>query len=154
MEHDSHDFLTVYSPFSNQVLKPSFYFLFLRSSFGGSATFLLSFFFGFIWLLPLGVTTANHLSQSHPIPRILLCHTNPLYVFFLYTHPPTFSVVSQLHFLFGIFTMPPLHMRIPSQPCLSNFVSKPLNLSCPSDILISNPVSLCSLQMKILASCL
>lgn len=77
------------SPFSSQVLKPSFYFLFLRSSYGGSTTFLLSFFFGFIWLLPLGVTAANHLSQSHPIPRILLCHTNPLYVFFLYTHPPS-----------------------------------------------------------------
>lgn len=34
----------------------------------------ICFFFFFFWLLPLGVTTADHLPSSHPISSILCCH--------------------------------------------------------------------------------
>lgn len=39
--------------------------------------FYMMFFF---WLLPLGITTVDHLSPSHSVPSILLYLTNPLHV--------------------------------------------------------------------------
>lgn len=69
----------------------------------------------------------------------------------LYLHHP-FSIVS---------TIPPLNIYKPSQPQLLNCVS---NLSCPADILISNPVhpsdsqgksylNLCPLYLHLLCFC-
>lgn len=55
---------------------------------------------------------------------------------------PTLSMSTGLlhlrHPLSNISTIPPLRMSKLSQPCLSFFVSKLHDLSCPSDILLSN----------------
>lgn len=78
----------------------------------------------FFWLLALGVTTADHLLLSHPIPSILFYHTNPLHVVLHYIHEPLWSFSFPLQHPFSIIsTILPLHMSYPSQPCLSNFTN-------------------------------
>lgn len=42
--------------------------------------------FFFIWLVPLGVATGNHLPVSHLIPSVLFCHSSPVHVLLRYIH--------------------------------------------------------------------
>lgn len=79
------------------------------------------------------VIIVDHLPQSHPTLSIL---------FYMSSFTATMNLVfsSRLqHLLSSVSTIPPLPMSKPSQPSLSNFVSKLLNLSCSSDILTSIP---------------
>lgn len=84
-------------------------------------------------LLPLGV------APSHPTPRLafiitslnLLCGLPR----FLLSGSSGFSILCPIY-----STISPLCMSRPSQTCFSNFVSFMLDLSHPSDILISSPV--------------
>lgn len=54
------------------------------------------------------------LSPCHPVLSILFCHTSPLCVLRYYIYESS------------------LHVSKPSQPFLTNFVSKIINLICPS----------------------
>lgn len=51
---------------------------------------LLSFIF--LYLLPLGVAKADHLSPSHPVSSLFFCHANPQHVLTF-----TFSVCILMH---------------------------------------------------------
>lgn len=53
-----------------------------------------------------------------------------------------FLFASCMDLLSNISTIPPLNISRQSQFCFSYFVTKPLNLSCPSDILILSSWSL------------
>lgn len=79
------------------------------------------------WLLPLGVATVAHLDPSHLIPRILLCHPNPLHIHLDYIHDMCVIALSflpashfHIHYVmeYNIFSIPPLHMSRVSQPYL------------------------------------
>lgn len=84
----------------------------------------------FFPLLPLGVTTVNHVLPSHPIPCIHLCHKNLLHVHLHYVHesslwPYLFLLPGSSIFLFQYIHCPfSAHVKTMSQPCLSSVVSK------------------------------
>lgn len=101
-------------------------------------------------LLFLAVFRGHHSIRCHP--SILLSQTNSLQV--LHYQFSSFLLGQQLHIslsLTKIFAIPPLYMFNPSSPRLSNFVSKLLSLSCPSNILIFLSCRLRSLPIKLLA---
>lgn len=82
-------------------------------------------------------------SVCHPISIILFSHTNPVHVLLepsllSSSYPPAWFLHLQ-HPLLHLFPKLPLHMSKPPQPCLSNFVSNPPNLRCPTHIRISCP---------------
>lgn len=86
--------------------------------------------------LLLLLPSAAHLTQYRPITGILFCHTNCLHVPFitfmnLLCRLPFFLLPGTL--LFGILCQ----IYCSSAHVLSDFVSKLLNLSCPSDLLTS-----------------
>lgn len=91
-------------------------------------------------VVPFRVSIVYHLPQSHSIPDILLCHTSSFTTFMMllwgvpgFLHPGS-SISTVLCLMYSsVCAIPPLHMLRPSQPRLSNCVSKLLNLSCPSD---------------------
>lgn len=101
---------------------------------------LLNFFF----LLLLAIATADHLPPTHPTPGILLCHINPLH-FLLHFRSLALNLFWSLAFhpvwplyiqpLSSISAIPSLCMSIWFQPCLSQFVSRLFNLSCPSHVM-------------------
>lgn len=79
------------------------------------------FFSSFRWSV-LGVTTVDHLPLYHPL--LILLH----YIFS--------SCLAAQNSLSIICTVPPLYMTKPFQTCFSTFVSKLLNLSCPTDTML------------------
>lgn len=85
----------------------------------------------FFWLLPVEVSAADHPLPSQLIPCIFLSHQpSPCP---LLPGCSIFNTLCQIYLL-----SPPLRMSKLSQPCLSFFVSKPHDLSYPSDVLLSN----------------
>lgn len=83
----------------------------------------------FFWPLPVEVSTADHPLPSQLIPCIFLSHQpSPC--------PPGCCIFDTLCPIYPL--SPPLRMPKLSQPCLSFFVSKLHDPSCPSDILLSN----------------
>lgn len=103
---------------------------------GWPAIFFLKWLFFFViimfffWLLPLGVSTMIiwlHLTLS--LSSCSVTHACPSSL-----HPENISVV----FLFSFSLTAPSLKSSPSQPCLSTFVSKSLNLMS-SFLILSNP---------------
>uniref|UniRef100_A0A3Q3M0F5 Ig-like domain-containing protein n=1 Tax=Mastacembelus armatus TaxID=205130 RepID=A0A3Q3M0F5_9TELE len=78
----------------------------------------------------MSVATVNHLPPFNPILCILLTHTNYPHVLLHYIQEPPLPM----------FTVPPLNMSKPSQSGFSGFFSKTSNMSCPSDVLIPDPI--------------
>lgn len=89
---------------------------------------------------------ALHLSFT--LKQIMKTQRTTTIFFFGYTNP-----LHVLQYMHESFFLPPAHQLLicpiyplsllcskPSQPCLTNFVCKLFNLSCPSDVIISNPV--------------
>lgn len=72
------------------------------------------------------VNTADHLPLSHPIPRILFCHANPLHVHLHYIYESSFCSSS-------FAPAWQLHSQLPCSLYSLSLLN--LNLSCPSDIL-------------------
>ena len=111
----------------------------------------LSFFFFFFRLFPSGVATADFLSPVSPINCILLRHFNLSHVLFHHIHKPPFwpspfPLSWQLHPQHPSPNIPiifPPKVSIPSQSCLSCFLSKLSHLCCPSDVLIPDLVHSC-----------
>ena len=111
--------------------------------------------FFFFRLFPSGVATADFLSPVSPINCILLRHFNLSHVLFHHIHKPPFwpspfplswqrhpqHPSPNIHIIF------PPKVSIPSQSCLSCFLSKLSHLCCPSDVLIPDLVHSCHILM-------
>ncbi|MEQ2174410.1 hypothetical protein GOODEAATRI_007697 [Goodea atripinnis] len=93
-----------------------------------------------------------HLTQSSPSSS--LTHTTFMSSFTLSIHlliwsssrPPAWQFQTQ-HLSTDLLTVPPLYMSRPSQPGLCCF-SNTSNVSCPSDVLISDSINPCHSQRE------
>ena len=104
--------------------------------------------FGFF---PSWVATADFPSPVVSINCIFLRHFNLSHVLFHHIHKPPFwpspfPLSWQLHPQHPSPNIPiifPPYVSIPSQSCLSSFLSKLSHLCCPSDVLIPDLVHSC-----------
>lgn len=89
----------------------------------------------------------SHYPQHPPLslqPSAFPPSLIPLIFSVVFLVPGSFPPIWQLqiqHLLYSIPTIPLLHMFKPTQSFLSDFVNHRLNLTCPSDIQMSSPVT-------------